>query len=86
MKTIIITIQDKDHGEFISSRVTETYASNIDERYLISLVKKAEKDLEKMIWDRELRASELGFKSGEYLKNEKALKIKKSLPNYKEGS
>lgn len=76
MKTIIITIQDKDHGEFISSRVVETYISSIDEEYLISLVKKAEKDLEKMIWQRELKAAEAALSlttSGKPLKSEKKL-------------
>ena len=76
MKTIIITIQDKDHGEFISSRVVETYISSIDEEYLISLVKKAEKDLEKMIWQRELKAAETALSpatSGKPLKSEKKL-------------
>mgnify|MGYP003491918773 CR=1 FL=1 len=73
MKTIIITIQDKDHGEFISSRVVETYNSTIDEGYLISLVKKAEKDLEKLIWQRELKAAETALPGvgSKILKSEK---------------
>lgn len=70
MKTIIITIQDKDHGEFISSRVVETYNSTIDEGYLVSLVRKAEKDLEKLIWQRELSVLD-GEARSAILKSEK---------------
>ncbi len=67
MRTIVISIQDKDRGEFISSRVVESYESKIDEGYLISLIRKAERDLDKMIWQRELKAAE----PAPVLKNEK---------------
>jgi hypothetical protein len=67
MRTIAITIQDKDHGEYISARVVESYDLKIDEEYLISLIRKAEKDLEKLIWQRELTA----VQPSTILKNEK---------------
>lgn len=62
MKKIIITIQDVDHGEFISSRVVEEFSIKLDENYLISLVRKVEKDLEKLILQRELENSENEFR------------------------
>lgn len=62
MKKIIITIQDVDHGEFISSQVVEEFSIKLDENYLISLVRKAEKDLEKLILQRELENSENEFR------------------------
>ncbi len=73
MKTLIITIQDTDNGEFISSRLVEKYEHHLDENYLISLIRKAEKDLEKLIWQRELQNGDCDerVKSAKILKNEK---------------
>lgn len=46
-----------DHGEFIAVSVAEKL-DHLDENYLISLARKAEKDLEKLILQRELENSE----------------------------
>lgn len=53
MRTIIITIQDRSHDEFVSCRLVDTYECEIDDRYFISLVRKAERDLAKMIEKRD---------------------------------
>jgi len=58
VKKIIITVQDVDHGELIFSRVSEEFNSKLDDNYIISLIRKAEKDLEKLILRRELEISE----------------------------
>lgn len=73
MKTLIITIQDTINGELVSSQVVERYQLQLNEEYLISLIRKVERDLEKLIWQRELQACDekISSTSGKFLKSEK---------------
>ena len=58
MRTIVITVQDIDeNGAYISSRISGKYEISNNE-YFISLIKKAEKDLDKLIWQKELAKSD----------------------------